>query len=114
MRVLEGRRAFAEGLGEIEFKGLKKTLISQKIFFCFVFYLVFYCLEGRKYQKQIEHMVQLQNFFFFLIFMVVLGGTTAPILFQWLVSRDVRRSFFSWYYNTYFYLSIIGFSLYTF
>ncbi len=40
-------RAFAEGLGEIEFKGLKKTLISKKIFFCFVFYLVFYCLEGR-------------------------------------------------------------------
>nr|AND50351.1 cytochrome c biogenesis factor C [Flatbergium sericeum] len=34
-------------------------------------------------------MVQLQNFFFFLIFMVVLGGTTAPVLFQWLVSRDV-------------------------
>nr|YP_009745566.1 cytochrome c biogenesis factor C [Andreaea wangiana]QIH30041.1 cytochrome c biogenesis factor C [Andreaea wangiana] len=34
-------------------------------------------------------MVQLQNFFFFLIFMVVLCGTAAPILFQWLVSRDV-------------------------
>jgi len=27
--------------------------------------------------------------FFFLIFMVALGGTTTPILFQWLVSRDV-------------------------
>src|ERR1700737_2607529 len=34
-------------------------------------------------------MVQLQNFFFFLIFMLVLCGTAAPILFQWLVSRDV-------------------------
>nr|YP_009040969.1 CcmFC [Tetraphis pellucida]AIB08443.1 CcmFC [Tetraphis pellucida] len=34
-------------------------------------------------------MVQLQNFFLFLIFMVVLRGTAAPILFQWLVSRDV-------------------------
>nr|YP_009047459.1 cytochrome c biogenesis factor C [Buxbaumia aphylla]AGN74250.1 cytochrome c biogenesis factor C [Buxbaumia aphylla]AHI16119.1 CcmFc [Buxbaumia aphylla] len=34
-------------------------------------------------------MVQLQNFFLSLIFMVVLCGTAAPILFQWLVSRDV-------------------------
>nr|BDZ75706.1 cytochrome c biogenesis factor C [Fissidens protonematicola] len=34
-------------------------------------------------------MVRLQNFFFFLIFMVVLCGTAAPIVFQWLVSRDV-------------------------
>nr|YP_009431802.1 cytochrome c biogenesis factor C [Calypogeia arguta]ASZ80286.1 cytochrome c biogenesis factor C [Calypogeia arguta]UYI31564.1 cytochrome c biogenesis factor C [Calypogeia arguta] len=34
-------------------------------------------------------MVQLQNFFFFSIFPVVLRGTAAPILFQWLVSRDV-------------------------
>ena len=34
-------------------------------------------------------MVQLQNFSFFLIFLVVLCGTAAPILFQWLVSRDV-------------------------
>ncbi|CAM6031875.1 unnamed protein product [Sphagnum compactum] len=34
-------------------------------------------------------MVQLQNFFFLLIFLVVLRGTAAPILFQWLVSRDV-------------------------
>jgi len=29
------------GLGEIEFRGSKKTLISKKIFFCFVFYLVY-------------------------------------------------------------------------
>nr|YP_009431844.1 cytochrome c biogenesis factor C [Calypogeia suecica]ASZ80328.1 cytochrome c biogenesis factor C [Calypogeia suecica]WCP19045.1 cytochrome c biogenesis factor C [Calypogeia suecica]WCP19087.1 cytochrome c biogenesis factor C [Calypogeia suecica] len=34
-------------------------------------------------------MVQLQNFLFFSIFLVVLCGTAAPILFQWLVSRDV-------------------------
>ena len=34
-------------------------------------------------------MVQLQNFFFLLMFLVVLCGTAAPILFQWLVSRDV-------------------------
>nr|QIA60850.1 cytochrome c biogenesis factor C [Makinoa crispata] len=34
-------------------------------------------------------MVQPQNFSFFLIFSVVLCGTAAPILFQWLVSRDV-------------------------
>lgn len=34
-------------------------------------------------------MVQLQNFSFFLIFLVVLCGTAAPILFKWLLSRDV-------------------------
>lgn len=34
-------------------------------------------------------MVQLHNFFFFIIFMVVLRGTAAPVLFQWFVSRDV-------------------------
>uniref|UniRef100_UPI0030FE5868 cytochrome c biogenesis factor C n=1 Tax=Cyathodium cavernarum TaxID=351593 RepID=UPI0030FE5868 len=34
-------------------------------------------------------MVQLQNFLFLLIFLVVPCGTAAPILFQWLVSRDV-------------------------
>nr|WIA66282.1 cytochrome c biogenesis factor C [Apopellia endiviifolia]WIA66323.1 cytochrome c biogenesis factor C [Apopellia endiviifolia] len=34
-------------------------------------------------------MVQPQNFSFFLIFLVVLRGTAAPVLFQWLVSRDV-------------------------
>jgi len=76
MRVLEGRKAFAEGLREIEFKGSKKTFISKKNLFCFVFYFIFYCLEGQKYQNQIEQMIQLQNFLFFLIFMVVLAGTT--------------------------------------
>lgn len=34
-------------------------------------------------------MVQLQNFFFFITFMVVPRGTAAPVLFQWFVSRDV-------------------------
>nr|QGQ61943.1 cytochrome c biogenesis factor C [Riccardia planiflora] len=34
-------------------------------------------------------MVQPQNFSFLLILLVVLCGTAAPILFQWLVSRDV-------------------------
>nr|YP_010881109.1 cytochrome c biogenesis factor C [Moerckia flotoviana]WIA66611.1 cytochrome c biogenesis factor C [Moerckia flotoviana] len=34
-------------------------------------------------------MVQPQNFFFFLIFPVVLRGTAAPVPFQWLVNRDV-------------------------
>nr|YP_010881191.1 cytochrome c biogenesis factor C [Pellia epiphylla]WIA66734.1 cytochrome c biogenesis factor C [Pellia epiphylla var. borealis]WIA66693.1 cytochrome c biogenesis factor C [Pellia epiphylla]WIA66775.1 cytochrome c biogenesis factor C [Pellia epiphylla var. borealis]WIA66816.1 cytochrome c biogenesis factor C [Pellia epiphylla]WIA66857.1 cytochrome c biogenesis factor C [Pellia epiphylla] len=34
-------------------------------------------------------MVQPQNLSFFLIFLVVLRGTAAPVLFQWLVSRDV-------------------------
>nr|YP_009047300.1 cytochrome c biogenesis factor C [Ptychomnion cygnisetum]AGN74052.1 cytochrome c biogenesis factor C [Ptychomnion cygnisetum]AHI16125.1 CcmFc [Ptychomnion cygnisetum] len=34
-------------------------------------------------------MVQLQNFFFLLMFLIVLCGTAAPILFQWSVSRDV-------------------------
>nr|QJS35651.1 cytochrome c biogenesis FC [Taxus cuspidata] len=34
-------------------------------------------------------MVQLQNFFFFIIFMVVLCGTAAPVLLKWFVGRDV-------------------------
>nr|WIA67062.1 cytochrome c biogenesis factor C [Pellia neesiana] len=34
-------------------------------------------------------MVQPQNLSFFLLFLVVLRGTAAPVLFQWLVSRDV-------------------------
>nr|AQK77843.2 cytochrome c biogenesis FC [Lophophytum mirabile subsp. bolivianum] len=34
-------------------------------------------------------MVQLHNFFFFITFMVVLRGTTAPVLLKWFVSRDV-------------------------
>lgn len=34
-------------------------------------------------------MVQLHNFFFFIIFMVVPRGTAAPVLLKWFVSRDV-------------------------
>ncbi len=34
-------------------------------------------------------MVQIQNFLFHLFFMVVLGGMTTPILFQWFVNRNV-------------------------
>nr|AEM46236.1 cytochrome c biogenesis FC [Silene noctiflora]AJP34445.1 cytochrome c biogenesis FC [Silene noctiflora] len=34
-------------------------------------------------------MVQLQNFFFFITFMVVPCGTAAPVLLKWFVSRDV-------------------------
>lgn len=34
-------------------------------------------------------MVQLQNFFLLITFMVVPRGTAAPVLFQWFVSRDV-------------------------
>uniref|UniRef100_UPI00315C73FB cytochrome c biogenesis FC n=1 Tax=Lepidium apetalum TaxID=153459 RepID=UPI00315C73FB len=34
-------------------------------------------------------MVQLHNFFFFIIFMVVPCGTAAPVLLKWFVSRDV-------------------------
>lgn len=34
-------------------------------------------------------MVQLHNFFFLIIFMVVLCGTAAPVLLKWFVSRDV-------------------------
>nr|YP_009430423.1 cytochrome c biogenesis FC [Platycodon grandiflorus]ARR27555.1 cytochrome c biogenesis FC [Platycodon grandiflorus]AWN57580.1 cytochrome c biogenesis FC [Platycodon grandiflorus] len=34
-------------------------------------------------------MVQLQNFFFFITFMVVPRGTAAPLLLKWFVSRDV-------------------------
>ncbi|KAK8302892.1 hypothetical protein V6Z12_D04G115000 [Gossypium hirsutum] len=34
-------------------------------------------------------MVQLYNFFFFIIFMVVPRGTAAPVLLKWFVSRDV-------------------------
>lgn len=42
-------------------------------------------------------MVQLQNFFFFITFMVVLCGTAAPVLLKWFVSRDVftGASFFN-------------------
>lgn len=36
-----------------------------------------------------KQMVQLQNFFFFITFMVVLCGTAAPVLLKWFVSRDV-------------------------
>ncbi|KAL0554211.1 hypothetical protein IC582_008128 [Cucumis melo] len=39
--------------------------------------------------EQIDQMVQQNNFFFFITFMVVPCGMTAPILFQWFVSRDV-------------------------
>ncbi|KAF3488554.1 hypothetical protein F2Q69_00052947 [Brassica cretica] len=34
-------------------------------------------------------MVQLHNFFFFILFMVVPCGTAAPVLLKWFVSRDV-------------------------
>jgi hypothetical protein len=34
-------------------------------------------------------MVQLQNFLLFFIFMVALSGMSTPILFPWLVNRDV-------------------------
>nr|QXI86677.1 cytochrome c biogenesis FC [Lactuca sativa var. capitata] len=34
-------------------------------------------------------MVQLQNFFFFITFMVVFCGTAVPVLLKWFVSRDV-------------------------
>jgi len=42
-------------------------------------------------------MVQLQNFFFFITFMVVLCGTAAPLLLKWFFSRDVSTgaSFFN-------------------
>lgn len=39
--------------------------------------------------ERIELMVQLHNFFFFIIFMVVPRGTAAPVLLKWFVSRDV-------------------------
>ncbi|CAH2052342.1 unnamed protein product [Thlaspi arvense] len=39
--------------------------------------------------ERIEQMVQLHNFFFFILFMVVPCGTAAPVLLKWFVSRDV-------------------------
>jgi hypothetical protein len=48
-------------------------------------------LEGRKYQKQIEQMVQLQNFLFFLIFMVVLGGTSSQDFLSMLAHSLARE-----------------------
>ena len=39
--------------------------------------------------ERIEQMVQLHNFFFFIILMVVPRGTAAPVLLKWFVSRDV-------------------------
>ncbi|TYI97481.1 hypothetical protein E1A91_D01G146400v1 [Gossypium mustelinum] len=37
-------------------------------------------------------MVQLYNFFFFIIFIVVPRGTAAPVLLKWFISRDVSTS----------------------
>ncbi|KAK8313976.1 hypothetical protein V6Z12_D01G144700 [Gossypium hirsutum] len=37
-------------------------------------------------------MVQLHNFFFFIIFIVVPRGTAAPVLLKWFISRDVSTS----------------------
>ncbi len=39
--------------------------------------------------EQIERMVQLNHFFFFITSMVVPRGTAAPVLLKWFVSRDV-------------------------
>ncbi|CAN6882577.1 unnamed protein product [Brassica oleracea var. botrytis] len=39
--------------------------------------------------ERIEQMVQLHNFFFIILFMVVPCGTAAPVLLKWFVSRDV-------------------------
>nr|YP_009755783.1 heme lyase [Gonatozygon brebissonii]QIQ23061.1 heme lyase [Gonatozygon brebissonii] len=41
------------------------------------------------FSSQIEQILCLQNFFFCIISVVVLCGTSAPILFQWIWSRDV-------------------------
>ncbi len=48
--------------------------------------------------------------------MVVLGGTTTPILFQWLVSKDVLIGVLSFHgiIIPIFTSLLIGFSLYTF
>ncbi|KAD3640018.1 hypothetical protein E3N88_29241 [Mikania micrantha] len=46
-------------------------------------------MEAKAKLEQIEKMVQLHNFFFFITSMVVPRGTTAPILLKWFVSRDV-------------------------
>ncbi len=114
MRVLEGHRTFAESLGQIMFKGSKKTFILKKIFFT-VFYFVFYCLEGQKYQKHIEHTFQLHYFILFYLYGCAQWHNNTYIISMVSKQRCFHRcSFFSWYYNTCFYLSIIGCSLYTF
>jgi len=51
MRVLEGRRTFAKGLGQIEFKGFKKTFISKKSFFVLFFILYFIVWRGESTKK---------------------------------------------------------------
>jgi len=56
---------------------------------CEHFYFERLIFSGEAKIERIEQMVQLQNFFFFITFMVVLCGTAAPVLLKWFVSRDV-------------------------
>lgn len=53
----------------------------------FIFSAFFFFREAKL--ERIEQMVQLHNFFFFILFMVVPCGTAAPVLLKWFVSRDV-------------------------
>ena len=50
-----------------------------------------------KYKKEIEQLLQIQNVILCIICLVILCGTAAPILFQWLFQRDVSTgaSFFN-------------------
>lgn len=61
---------------------------SNSIEGLFVLFSLAYLIWTRR-NERIEQMVQLQNFFFFIIFMVVLCGTAAPVLLKWFVGRDV-------------------------
>jgi cytochrome c biogenesis factor len=56
---------------------------------CEHFHFLRLIFSGEAQIERIEQMVQLQNFFFFITFMVVLCGTAAPVLLKWFVSRDV-------------------------
>jgi hypothetical protein len=64
---------------------------------CEHFHFLRLIFSGEAQIERIEQMVQLQNFFFFITFMVVLCGTAAPVLLKWFVSRDVSTgaSFFN-------------------
>lgn len=61
--------------------------------------------------EQIEYMVQLHNFFFFITFMVVPCGMSALVLLKWFINRDVPTCAFSSMVLSLFYLS---FGLFTF
>jgi hypothetical protein len=67
MRVLEGRKTFAKGLGKIEFKGLKKQSYQTNLFlFCPLSCILLFA--GAKIpNKQINRWSNYQKKYFFFV-----------------------------------------------